>query len=228
MHLLHLDSSARASSVSRRLGAEFRRGWSQSSGSHTTTYRDLALDPPPPITEAWTEICDNLLRDQIFELDQLHRGVRTAAQAEAWAVVEPLLAELVAADIVLVSAPMYNFGIPAALKAWIDQVTFPRMDLGHRRFVVVAARGGNYLPGMPRHPFDHHARYLSDFFQGHYNVPAPQVITVEWANSRVDPALADQRSAHDESVRAALEAAQASGLAHGSAVGASEATGVAS
>jgi len=51
------------------------------------------------------------------------------ASARGWAVRGPLLAELLAADLVLIGTPMYNFGVPAALKAWIDQVTFPKMTL---------------------------------------------------------------------------------------------------
>ena len=82
--------------------------------------------------------------DGITALDRLHEGVRTDAQRQAWAVIEPLLTELITADLILITTPMYNYGIPSALKAWIDQVTFPRMDLGQRRFVVLAARGGSY------------------------------------------------------------------------------------
>lgn len=209
-HLLHLDSSARPDSISRRLGAEFREAWQRLSPAHTVTYRDLTDPPLPPIGVGWTRICDNLLRDQISELDQLHRGARTPEELEAWAVLEPLLEELLAADVVLIGAPMYNFGVPAALKAWIDQVTFPRMDLGHRRFVVVAAQGGSYAPGRPRAPMEHHLRYLSDFIQGHYSVPAPVTVVAELSNARVDPALARFRAEHELSLEGALEAVRRS------------------
>ncbi|KAA1425790.1 FMN-dependent NADH-azoreductase [Nocardioides antri] len=204
MHLLHLDSSARRDSISRRLGEEFRSTFVAAEPRAAVTYRDLCAPPIPPITEAWTRICDNLLRDQIADLDDLHRGARTAEEKVAWAVVAPLLAELVAADVVLLTAPMYNFGIPAALKAWIDQVTFPRMNLGHRRFVVVGAQGGSYAPGRPRAPMEHHLRYLSDFIFGHYSVPEPLTVVAELSNARVDPVLAQFKGAHEDSVAAAL------------------------
>ncbi|MEV5713379.1 NAD(P)H-dependent oxidoreductase [Amycolatopsis mediterranei] len=47
----------------------------------------------------------------------------------------------------LIGAPMDNFSIPAALKAWIDQVTFPRMSLEGKAFVIAGARGGTYAEG---------------------------------------------------------------------------------
>nr|WP_246303487.1 NAD(P)H-dependent oxidoreductase [Nocardioides thalensis] len=208
VHLLHLDSSARRDSVSRRLGQEFASVFRTDPGA-SVTYRDLAAQPVPHITEGWTRICDNLLRDQISDLSELHRGARTTEERAAWAVVEPLLAELVAADVVLISAPMYNFGIPSSLKAWIDQVTFPRMNLGHRRFVVAAAQGGSYTPGRPRAPMEHHVRYLSDFIVGHYSVEPPISVVAELNNARVDPALAHLQEAHEASLADAIASARA-------------------
>lgn len=216
MHLLHLDSSARRESLSRSLGRAFATAFGEQPGN-ATTYRDLAADPVPHITEGWTEICDNLLRDQVFAVDELHRGVRSAKQAAAWAVVEPLLAELLAADVVLITAPMYNFGVPSALKAWIDQVTFPRMDLGERRFVIIGAQGGSYQPGRPRAPMEHHLRYLTDFIVGHYAVAPPVTVVAELGNARVDPGLAELRAAHEASLAAAYDAATQAGRALGSA-----------
>ncbi|WP_254395058.1 NAD(P)H-dependent oxidoreductase [Streptomyces sp. AC512_CC834] len=51
------------------------------------------------------------------------------------------MGELVAADVVLIAAPVYNFSVPASLKAWIDRVTCPKMPLAGRRFVVTHVRG---------------------------------------------------------------------------------------
>ncbi len=218
MKLLHLDASARTGSLSRRIAAEVvatLRGVDQ---SLEYRYRDLAAQPVPHISEAWTEICDNLMGAGITELDRLHEGARTPAQRAAWSIVAPLLAELVAAQVVLVATPMYNYSVPSALKAWIDQVTFPRMDLGQRRFVIVAARGGAYGPGTPKEGVEHQTRYLSDFVQGHFSVAEPELVAVDLANARVDPLLAHHRSEHEASVRAAFEQARAVG-ARLSAVG---------
>ncbi|WP_262852431.1 FMN-dependent NADH-azoreductase [Mumia quercus] len=145
--LLHLDSSARTRSFSRELGARFAARWREAHPRGLYVHRDLARQPVPPVGEAWTTICDTLLAEQITEPADYRKAVRTAAEREAWAVVEPLLSELLAADVVLVGAPMYNFGVSASLKAWIDQVTFPRMSLAGTTFVVVGARGGSYSKG---------------------------------------------------------------------------------
>lgn len=202
--LLHLDASARTRSFSRRLSARFAELWRAAHPSGGYVYRDLAADPVPHITEAWTEICDGVLAHGITDIDRYTEAVRTPSQRQAWAVVAPLLDELVAADTVLIGTPMYNFSVPAALKAWVDQVTFPRMSLRGRRFVVVGARGGTYLPGTPRAPYDHEERYLRDFFSGHFDVEDVVFVHAELTNALVDSRLADRRDAHMASLAAAL------------------------
>lgn len=204
-HLLHLDASARRRSISREVSAAFADSWRQSGA--TVTYRDLAADPVPPITEAWTGICDNLLAEGISALDRLNEGVRTSEQAAAWRVVQPLLDELIAADVVLIGTPMYNYSVPASLKAWIDQVTFPRMSLTGRTIVVASARGGSYLPGAPKAAFDHQARYLQDFAAGHFAITDISFLHTELANSVIDPHLADLRATHEVSLAQALKEA---------------------
>jgi FMN-dependent NADH-azoreductase len=162
----------------------------------------------PFIDEAWTEICDHALANGITDPRRLPEGVRTPAQRAAWAVVEPLLTELLSADELLIGVPMYNYGVPACLKAWIDQVTFPRARLD-TRVVVAAARGGTYAPGTPREPVEHQERYLRHFFAGHFGVQDVTVIAVELTNALVDPWLEDARPAYQRSYAAALEAVAA-------------------
>jgi FMN-dependent NADH-azoreductase len=204
MKLLHLDASARTRSLSRRVAAALVDTLRGLDDSLDYRYRDLAAHPVPHISEAWTEICDNLMGEQITELGRLHEGARTDAQRRAWSVVAPLLEELVAAEVIVVATPMYNYSVPSALKAWIDQVTFPRMDLGERRFVIVAARGGSYGPGSHKEPVEHQTRYLSDFFQGHFSVAAPEIVAVDLGNATVDPLLAERRGDHQSSLEGAL------------------------
>ncbi|MFI0447235.1 FMN-dependent NADH-azoreductase [Actinomadura sp. 6N118] len=205
--LLHLEASARRRSISREVGEAFAASWRAAHPDGTYLHRDLALDPVPFIGEAWTELCDYVLANTITEIDRYKEAVRTPAQAEAWTVLEPLLNELVAADVILIATPMYNYSIPASLKAWLDQVTFPKMSLAGRRFVVATARGGSYSPGAPKARFDYQERFLRDFFAGHFAVEDTTFINAELANSRLDPALAHLRTAHDESLSAALQAA---------------------
>ncbi|MEV6524432.1 NAD(P)H-dependent oxidoreductase [Longispora sp. NPDC051575] len=217
-HLLHLDSSARSRSFSRTLTALCAEAWRAAHPGAAYTYRDLVAGPVPPIGEAWTEICDHLLTHQITDIPRYAEAVTTPARRAAWATVEPLLAELVSADVVLIGAPMYNYSIPAALKAWIDQVTFPRMDLTGRAFVVASARGGSYQPGTPKEPFDHQERYLRDFFAGHYGVTDVTFVTTELTNARVDPVLDDLRERQDASHRAAVARVEALTTRFGGAV----------
>lgn len=81
------------------------------------------------------------------------------------------LADLLAADLIVIGAPMYNFSIPAQLKAWIDRVvvagkTFrygeagPEGLLTHRRLFIASARGGIYSGESPARSLDHHETYL--------------------------------------------------------------------
>ena len=211
--LLHLDASARRRSFSREIGDTIAEAWRQAHPHDAYAHRDLALDPPPPIDEAWTELCDYVLEHQITDIARYKEAVRTPAQAEAWSIVEPLLAELVDADTVLIATPMYNFSVPSVLKAWIDQVTFPKMSLAGARFVVAYARGGAYGPGKPREPFDHQERYLRDFFSGHFAVDDPVFIGTEMVNALLDPALAGRRDEHERSRAAALAVARQIGAA---------------
>jgi FMN-dependent NADH-azoreductase len=211
--LLHLDASARRRSLSRALSATFAEAWRAAHPDGRYTYRDLAADPVPPIDEAWTELCDHVLEHKITEIGRYAEAVRTPGQARAWSIVEPLLAEVVAADVILIGTPMYNFSVPAALKAWIDQITFPRMSLKGRRFVVASARGGAYGPGTPREPFDHQERYLRDFFSGHFAVDDTVFVNAELANARIDPRLAHLRDRQAESYATALAAVRDLGAA---------------
>ncbi|MGV0816127.1 NAD(P)H-dependent oxidoreductase [Mycolicibacterium boenickei] len=209
--LLHLDASARSRSISRQVGREFAEAWRAAHPEGRYLYRDVAADPVPFIDEGWTEICDAVLAAGVTDLDALPELVRTPAQAAAWEIVAPLLDELRAADIVLIGTPMYNYSIPASLKSWLDQVTFPRMSLAPRRFVVATARGGAYSPGAPKAAFDYQERFLRDFFAGHFAVTDTVFINAEMANSRLDPGLAQFRAVHDESLSAALTAARTLG-----------------
>ncbi|MEV5572574.1 NAD(P)H-dependent oxidoreductase [Spirillospora sp. NPDC052269] len=206
--LLHLTASARRDSFSRRVGDAFADAWREAHPEGSYVLRDVAAAPVPHITEAWTELCDYALEHQISDPARLHEAARTPAQRAAWSIVEPLLDELLAADVVLIATPMYNYSVPSSLKAWLDQVTFPRVSLAPRRFVVASARGGAYGPGTPKERFDHQESFLRDFFQGHFGVDDTTFVHAELVNTRVDPSLATLRPKHDESLAAALDTAR--------------------
>lgn len=205
--LLRVDSSPRPDSLSRRLGDAFTTAWRRRHPEGRVTRRDLARDPVPFIDAGWAQLCDRLLAQGITDPRHYGRAVDSAAQRAAWDVVEPLLTRLLEADTVLITAPMHNYSIPATLKAWLDQVTFPRMSLAGKRFVVAMARGGAYSPGAPKQRFDHQERYLRDFLAGHFAVTDGEFVAVEFGNARVDPLLAGHVGDHAASVEAALAAA---------------------
>jgi FMN-dependent NADH-azoreductase len=152
-HLLHIDSSTRGdASVSRKLSARAADVWRAAHLDGTVTYRDLGHDPLPHL-DAAGGLARILPRDQ-----------HTAAHAESWALTEELVSEIKQADTIVLGLPLYNFGAPSSVKAWVDYLIAPGLStdpethaplLGGRDFVVLASRGGGYAEGTPREGWDH-------------------------------------------------------------------------
>jgi len=158
MNLLQIDSSARASSESRKLTARFVQDWKLENPTGTVTVRDLATTPLPHITDAWSATYGDPAK-----LTSEHR--------QYLAISDELIEELRSADIVVIGAPMYNHMISWELKAWIDQVvrvgktivydsTGPKGLLGGKKAVVITARGGSYPAGSARAAVDFQGPYL--------------------------------------------------------------------
>jgi FMN-dependent NADH-azoreductase len=138
-HILRIDASARqAASVSRRLADRIVARFDGA----TVTRRDVGGEAVPQVDETWTEATFTPPAD------------RTEAQRAALALSDEMVAELQAADVVVISTPIYNFGVPGALKAWADLVarvgvTFrytengPEGLLENKRVVVAVASGGS-------------------------------------------------------------------------------------
>jgi len=107
--VLKIDASARTEgSVSRTLSA--RLADRLTAGGRALVTRDLAAGPVPPVDEAW--VGANFTPE----------AERSPAQRETLALSDRLVEELEAAGDIVIGVPVYNFTIPAALKAWIDQV----------------------------------------------------------------------------------------------------------
>jgi FMN-dependent NADH-azoreductase len=163
MKLLHVDSSILGhGSVSRTLSAEVVAAQRANDPGIEVTYRDLATDP-----------VDHLTGLHLAAL----QGAAPADPAVQRDVAAGLAAldEFLAADIVVVGAPMYNFGIPSQLKAWIDRVavagkTFrytaegPEGLAGRKKVIVASSRGGFYGPGTPSADMEHQESYLRAVF----------------------------------------------------------------
>lgn len=109
--LLRVDASARSSrSLSRALGDRFVTEWLRRNPGDEVIHRDIGKCPPPAMSEAWIAAAF------------IPPERRSSDQAEALAVSDELIAELRRADLIVVATPMYNYGMPSALKAWVDQV----------------------------------------------------------------------------------------------------------
>lgn len=159
MKLLRIDSSARRNSVSRQLTAKFVETWKKENSEGEVIERDLATTHLPHITDEW-----------MFAAYSDPASL-TASQKQALATSEMLVEELLAADTIVIGAPMYNFAISAPLKGWIDQavrvgrtVLFgsngPEGLLKGKKAVVITSRGGSYRAGTPTAQFDYQEPYL--------------------------------------------------------------------
>lgn len=123
--LLQIDASARTTrSLSRSLTSAFTEHWFNHRPNDTLLIRDVGLNPPPAISEGWIAAAFTAPEE------------RTPEQQENLKISDQLLAELEPADLIVIGTPMYNYGMPSALKAWIDQVI--RID---RTFSFDLARG---------------------------------------------------------------------------------------
>lgn len=148
MKLLHIDSSALGGySVSRQLSASIVTELQRHHPDAQIVYRDLAAQP----LDHWTPAAD--ANDP---------GVRTNQE---------VMEEFLAADVVVIGAPMYNFAISSQLKAWIDRIlvagkTFrytangPEGLAGGKRVIVASSRGGFYGKDTAAAPMDFQEPYL--------------------------------------------------------------------
>ena len=214
--LLHLDSSHSGDSVSRRLTALFAATWRGLHGSAGYRYRDLAADPVPLVKPAFVTLGQRVESRGIIPCDGVAALADGPAEQREWALTRPLIEELLGADTVLFGVPMYNFSVPASLKAWIDRVTFPGVftdpDTGDSllrgtRAVVVTARGGGYGPNTPRAGFDFQEPYLRAYLSNLGVAGADQhFVHAEWTRSGDIPALARFRELTASSLAAARTA----------------------
>ena len=142
--LLKIDVSPRGDySISRKLSAEFAEQWKAAHSGGTIVIRDLATTSLPFVDLPW-------IMGAYSTPDQ-----HTPEQAAAIKVSDTLTAELLAADEILLSTPMYNFNIPAALKAWIDHIvrvglTFSPSYEGlakGKKAIIIIASASVYTPG---------------------------------------------------------------------------------
>ncbi|RUL66137.1 FMN-dependent NADH-azoreductase [Dyella dinghuensis] len=168
MKLLHIDASSLGQhSVSRQLTAAAVNKLRQEHPALDVTYRDVSSNPLPH----WTPVVD--------------------AQSEAAQLGNEVMDEFLAADVIVIGAPMYNFSIPSQLKAWIDRIsvagkTFsyteagPKGLAGGKRVIVASSRGGIYSSG-PAAGLDFQEAYLRAVF-GFLGITDLQFVRAEGVN----------------------------------------------
>ncbi|SFC90281.1 FMN-dependent NADH-azoreductase [Bosea sp. CRIB-10] len=141
LNILQIDASARPGisgvdprgSHTRRLTRRFVERWQAARPQDSVTYRDVGQQPPSPVSSDWIaaaftrpERRDEAARAQLAESDML-------------------VQELLRADLIVIGAPMYNFGLPAQLKAWVDNVVRVGVTFGFDR----SRQGEPYWPMLP-------------------------------------------------------------------------------
>jgi FMN-dependent NADH-azoreductase len=163
--LLHISVSPRGNySISKRLGDAAVSSWKAKNPEGRIIERDLATTPLTFVDLDWIQ--------GAFSPPEYH----TEGHRKALALSDQLVAELLQADEIILSTPMYNFAIPAALKAWIDHVvragkTFRYNATGRpeglvtgKRVLAIVASGGNYVEGTGMTALDHEVPYLRFVF----------------------------------------------------------------
>jgi FMN-dependent NADH-azoreductase len=162
--LLHIDCSPLGdASISRHLSSEFVRRWTEQNPGGKIVRRDLNAGHIPAINGAWVAA--------VFTPEE----TRTSAQRELVTISDRLIEELESADEYVFGVPMHNFGIPAVLKLWLDQIvragkTFaydngtPAGLLKEKKARFMIASGGVYDPGTATAPFNFVEPYLRTIF----------------------------------------------------------------
>lgn len=163
MKILHIDSATTgADSVSRAVSKAIVGKLSNENPGAEVIYRDLGTEPLAHLNPILT----GAIR---FPDEAKNDDMKAAAISE-----RKILDEFLAADVVVIGAPMYNFTIPSNLKSWIDRLGIPRVTFrygpdgseglaGGRRIILAISAGGRYQPGLP--PLSFHEDLLVAFFR---------------------------------------------------------------
>jgi FMN-dependent NADH-azoreductase len=186
-HLLHIDSSIRVEgSVTRALSARAAAVWREAHPGGTVAYRDLGANPVPHL-DTQGGLARNIPPEQ-----------HTRAQAVSWKLSEQLVDELKHADTIVLGLPLYNFGAPSSVKAWVDHVVARGLSvdsdggeglLAGRELIVLGARGGGYAPGSPRDGWDHAQLWLPHGLA--LTGLEPRFIVAELTLAEVNPAMSE-------------------------------------
>ena len=213
MSLYRLDASIRVDgSHSRAIADIVEQEWRNAHPEEPIIRRHVGVEPIP--ATAWaTAVFAGYTPEES----------RSAEQKAALALAATLTDELIAADALLVAAPLYNFGVSQHFKAWVDMVvTDPRMAAGTEPIlagkpaVLVTVRGGNYRPGAPREGWDHATGWMRRILADVWQLDL-QVVETEFTLVGVNPALDQFKELALELRQSAEEQARRHGRALGAA-----------
>jgi FMN-dependent NADH-azoreductase len=177
MRLLHIDASILgANSASRQLSAAVVERLRKDTPDLAITYRDLAAGPLPHLSGEHLAAAQGATPE-------------SAVVRQDLATSQAVLEEFLAAEIVVIGAPMYNFTIPSQLKAWIDRIivagrtfrygaTGPEGLAGDKRLIIAISRGGLYGPDAPAAVLEHLETYLRGVF-AFIGISKPELIVAE-------------------------------------------------
>lgn len=157
MNLLVVETSPRgAQSVSRQMTQRFLTAWRSANPDGRIVHRDLVDAELPFVTAPWLQAYFTPPADQ------------SPAMKHELRLSDALVAELLAADHLVISTPVYNYNIPASLKAWVDHIVRKGATLGFdgrglvqgKKATVLVASGGVYTEGSPIRDRDIATQYL--------------------------------------------------------------------
>lgn len=178
MTLLHIDSSILGeASASRQIGADLVAALAGTNLGLDIAYRDLAAAPPAHLDGSVLQA----VRGDAEGLNAAQRAERVYN--------DTLVEEFLAADIVVMGAPMYNFSIPTQLKAWLDRLAVPGKTFryietgpvglaGGKTVYVVSSRGGKLAGTAAETAMDHQESYLKTMM-GFFGITDVRVIRAE-------------------------------------------------
>jgi FMN-dependent NADH-azoreductase len=155
--LLLVQTSPRgAQSISRNMTQHFVKDWRAMHPDGALVDRDLSATPLTFVDAAWLQAYFTPPPQQSAEMRDILR------------LSDELVEELLAADHIVIAAPVYNYNVPAALKAWIDHIVRKGLTLGHdgkglvtgKKATVLLASGGSYKEGSPIRDRDIATQYL--------------------------------------------------------------------
>lgn len=219
--ILHLDSSARSGksgtnpygSHSRRLSARFVDRWKAARSGDAIIRRDVGLEPPPPVSGVWIHAAFT------------KPDARTREMNEALGMSDTLVDELIEADLIVAGVPLYNFGVPAPMKAYIDNVVrvgrtfgfdrsrpgepyWPLLTSYNKTLVVLSSRGDfGYGPGERIAHMNHVEPHVRTAF-GYIGITDLRSVAIEYdefADERLAQSIAEAEAGVDALVDRLLE-----------------------